>query len=134
VSGPPYWSQTDQRPKTQDDWTTPLAGTTVHQFTLDSGANRSSIELGITQGRGLRFEGMVNVGTVGNPVNAVEVSGGTLDFDAEDSTGSLVQQRYTGPFLILNQNLLGNDVIILQLRLSLNVDGSQIPPLVTLKC
>ena len=130
MSGPAYWGK-DKRPKIDADWSTPIGSPVNATCTIDTSANRSTIVLALAQGRGLTFEGLVNVGTAGAPVNAVELSGGELAFEAADAAGSQVTLRDTEPILILAENLLGNDILGRH-RVTLTVDYTASPPSVTL--
>lgn len=128
MSGQPFWDANDGRPKIRTDWTTPDGTRTADvEFTLDSGADRSTITISLTEKRGLTFQGLVNVGTAGAPAVAVEVDGGILEFEAEDQSGQPRTLAYRGPLIILSGNLIGNDVLQYCKALFL-IDHRQSPP------
>lgn len=124
MPGKPYIGA-DRRTRIQADWT--AGGATLRRdFLIDTGASISAVD--DTSAVGLTFKGAIGVQSVTGTTQVLQFSGGQLAFDVEDSaTGNTVTVVDSGDVLLLNQCLIGNEVLQRQ-KLSLYANFGTTPP------
>lgn len=131
MAGRPYLGA-DNRARIQVDFAAPGGVAQSREFLIDGGATRSGVDA--TAAVGLIFRGLAGVlgPTSTTPAQQFLFGGGSMTFDIEDvATGNTVAIKHTGDVLLINQCLMGAEVLNGQ-GLCLNVDYSAAPQTVKL--
>ena len=130
MPGPPYFKP-DNRAWIKVAWTTPQT-TQVLEFLLDSGANRSAVQL--PNALGLTLRSIVRAGTASAASQQMMLmGGGTMEFDVTDSqTGTATTVRYTGDVLVTSVDVVGTEVLAaLRLQFWMNYSATPSRPELT---